>query len=61
MIAYVGLANLVVPLLGLTGLAALIDGWNPSPWTGALIGLGWTLVVALVAWWATSRRLFWRT
>jgi predicted acyltransferase len=61
MVAYVGLANLVVPVLGLTGLAGLIASWELSPWAGALVGLGWTLVVAAVAWWATERRLFWRT
>ncbi len=61
MIAYVAMANLVVPIIGLTGIAGLIGSWNPSPWMGALIGLGWTLVVALMAWAATARGLFWRT
>ncbi len=61
MIAYAGLANFVVPIIGLTGIASLIDAWNPSPWTGALIGLGWTLVVALMAWCGDARGLFWRT
>ena len=57
MIAYAGLANFVAPIVGLTGAASLIDAWNPSPWTGALIGVGWMLI----AWAATARGLFWRT
>lgn len=61
MIAYVGIMNLVLPLFALVGLDALLEAWTSTPWLGALRGLGYTLLLALLVRWFTRRGIIWRT
>lgn len=60
MLAYVGLGMVVLPLLGLTGVAAAVDALALPPW----VAFGWsvvlTLVVALLARVFTRVGIFWR-
>lgn len=61
MMAYVGYAMLVLPILGLSGVKGYVESLEPPPW----IAFGWgVLSMLLVAWvvrWCTRRRLYWRT
>ncbi len=61
MIAYVGFANLIWPILNLTGLEPLIIEYTNDPWLGFLKGLVSTLVIAYIVSFFTQRKLFWRT
>jgi len=61
MIAYVGVANAIWPLFGLTGLQHLIVRVTPTPWLGFLRGVFYTALLALMVKWFTRRRIFWRT
>ncbi|MCX7717865.1 MAG: DUF5009 domain-containing protein [Candidatus Sumerlaeaceae bacterium] len=61
MMAYVGNAFFIAPLLGLTGLGALLTRITPGPWPGALRGLIITLLVGLMVMVFTRLRVFWRT
>ncbi|WP_374790702.1 MULTISPECIES: DUF5009 domain-containing protein [Aerosakkonema] len=61
MIAYVGFANLVWPILVLTK----IDGWvienTKTPWLGFLKGILYTFIVAYIVRIFTKNKIFWRT
>ena len=61
MIAYVAWANLILPLMNITKLGLVIDQITPGPWLGTLRGLLVTLLVALVVWPFSKKKLFWRT
>lgn len=61
MIGYVGIMNLVWPIIHLTGLHDRIAAVTQSPWLGAARGAFYTLVVALVAAALTRRKIVWRT
>ena len=60
MIAYMAGANLVAPVLALTGLGAALGYVTASPWAGFCRGLLETALVALAVAWCTRRKLFWR-
>ncbi len=61
MVAYVAFGNFLLPVLTLTGIAALAEALTLSPWMGALRGALYTLVVALLVWGTVRQRWFWRT
>ncbi len=60
MVAYMAGANLVAPVLALTGLGALLASVTASPWAGFGRGLFETALVALAVAWCTRRGIFWR-
>lgn len=61
MIAYVGFANFLWPILALTKLDQLIIENTKTPVYGFLKGLGYTLIVAFIVSFFTKRKLFWKT
>jgi hypothetical protein len=61
MIAYIGAANLVLPILALTSTDSLLEPLLRSPWTGFLRGVIITMCVAIATQVFTRFRLFWRT
>jgi predicted acyltransferase len=61
MIAYLGITNLIPPLLALTSLGSLLESLMPTPWLGALRGMLTTLLLALAVSVFTRRKIFWRT
>lgn len=62
MIAYVGMMNLLVPLLYIThAFPVLKDLTAPFPWLGFLLALGQTLLLALIVSFFTRKKIFWRT
>ena len=61
MIAYVGFANLLWPIISLTGWEDTIIKYTQTPIGGFVKGVGYTLVIALVVSLFTRLKLFWRT
>ena len=61
MIAYAGINNFITPLLGLTGVNAVLAQWATSPWLGFWRALMVTLLMAATVGYLTRRRVFWRT
>jgi hypothetical protein len=61
MLAYVGMMNLLYPVLGLTGIHTLLVGVTGDPWMGFLRALGYTLLLAWLVALATRRRWLWKT
>ena len=61
MIAYVGFANFIWPILALSGLEKVVLSITPTPWLGFLRGVIYTYVLALIVSFFTRRRIFWRT
>jgi hypothetical protein len=61
MIAYAGINNFVIPLLGVTGLLSLMTAVVTTPFLGLLKGLIVTLLLMLVTSYCTKRKIFWRT
>ena len=61
MIAYVGFANLLWPILMLTGIDALVVENTKTPLLGFFKGLVYTLVIACIVSLFTRLKLFWRT
>ena len=61
MIAYAGVNNFIAPLLGLTGLAGVLDHWARRPWRGFWRGVLVTLLMGLAASFLTRKKVFWRT
>lgn len=61
MIAYVGFANFIWPVLALTGLEKVFLAITPTPWLGFVRGLFYTFVLALMVSLFTRRKIFWRT
>lgn len=61
MIAYVGFANFIWPVLALTGLEKVVLSITPAPWLGFLRGVIYTFLLALMVSFFTRRKLFWRT
>ncbi|MCF7832929.1 MAG: DUF5009 domain-containing protein [Candidatus Marinimicrobia bacterium] len=62
MIAYVGMMNLIVPILYITHLFPwLKDITAPYPWVGFMIACAQTLILALIVAIFTRKKLFWRT
>ena len=61
MIAYVGFANLIWPVLALTGLDHVMATLTPTPWLGFVRGVLYTLVLALIVQFLTKIKCIWRT
>jgi hypothetical protein len=61
MIAYVAFANLLWPILQLTGLEDWVIEVTNSPLMGVVKGVAYTLPIALLTAYFTRMRLFWRT
>ena len=61
MIAYVGWANLLWPLLGLTHLYTYFEKITPGPWPGFGRALFYTLILAVFVSYCTRKKLYWRT
>ncbi len=61
MIAYVGMMNLVYPVLGLTGLDIIIQTFTSAPWVGFLRGLVYTIILACIVAIFTRKGIFWKT
>ncbi|MBO9999586.1 MAG: DUF5009 domain-containing protein [Cyanobacteria bacterium SID2] len=61
LVGYVGYANLLLPILTLTGWRETIDDLTMSPMRGVLRAAIYTLIVALVASGMTQLRWFWKT
>ena len=61
MIAYVGIANAIWPVLYLTRLQDLLLAATPTPWLGFIRGVVLTVVLALLTQFFTRHRLVWRT
>ena len=60
MIAYVAFANLLWPILQITGLEDLVIELTNNPWMGAVKGIAYTLPIALLTSYFTRIRFFWR-
>jgi len=61
MIAYVGFANFIWPILALTGLEKTFLAITPTPWLGFLRGVIYTFVLALMVRFFTRWKIYWRT
>lgn len=61
MIAYVGFANFIWPILALTGLEKVFLAMTPTPWLGFVRGVFYTVVLALMVSFFTRRKIYWRT
>lgn len=61
MIADLDFANLIWPLLALTGLDRLFIAITPTSWLGVLRALFYTLLLALIVQVITRRKFMWRT
>lgn len=61
MIAYAGGGNLITPLLGLSGIEALMSQYFTTPFAGFLKGLLVTLALAYIVKLFTRYKIFWRS
>jgi predicted acyltransferase len=61
MIAYAGINNLIIPILGVTSLNGLLGRFDSSPWLGFIHGGIVTLLLALSVSFFTRIKIFWRT
>lgn len=62
MIAYVGFANFLWPVLALSGIAYYLDQLTAfSPWLGFIKGTIYTLIVASFVFWLSKNRVYWKT
>ncbi|HPN39439.1 MAG TPA: hypothetical protein PL041_13640, partial [Melioribacteraceae bacterium] len=61
MIAYAGISNLIPPILGLTGLADLLNIMVINPWMGFVKGVIITLMLGIIVKYFTKYKIFLRT
>ena len=61
MIAYAGINNLIIPILGLTSLSVLLGRLDSKPWLGCIHGAVTTLLLAFGVIFFTRLKVFWRT
>lgn len=61
MVAYIGIANLILPLLALSGWKEQIDNMTQTPWQGVARAVVYTLLLAAIASGFTRLQLFWKT
>jgi hypothetical protein len=61
MIAYVGMANFIWPVLHLTGIKNLAGGIFSTPWTAFIWSVIETTLLALFVSALTRKKLFWKT
>ncbi len=61
MIAYVGMANFIWPVLHLTGIKHLAATVFSAPWTGFIWSVIETSLLAVCVAWLTKKKIFWKT
>ncbi|RED93599.1 DUF5009 domain-containing protein [Marinoscillum furvescens] len=61
MIAYVAFANVIWPVLALTGLEQFINSLTDGPWTGFIRSLSYTFLLAYLIQLLSNRKIFWKT
>ena len=62
MIAYVGFANLLWPILSLLNIDTFMNNiTSASPWLGFIKGLLYTFIIAKIVQFFTRKKLYWRT
>jgi len=61
MIAYVGFANFIWPVLALAGLETLFQHLTPTAWSGFLRGVLYTGLLAAMVTFFTRKKIFWKT
>jgi hypothetical protein len=61
MIAYVGVANFIWPVLGILSLDPLILQLTPGPWLGFLRGVFYTVLLAMMVSFITRKKIYWKT
>ena len=61
MLAYIGLANLILPILNLTQLQPLIVSFTKTPLLEFIRGIIYTCLLTYIVRFFTRRKLFWRT
>lgn len=61
MIAYAGVNNFIIPILGATSLLSLSSELAVTPWLGFARGAVITLLLALFVQFCTKKHIFWRT
>ncbi len=61
MIAYVAFANLLWPLLALTGMELWLIKITSEPWVGFFRGLAYTFIIAMLVSFLTRKGYFWKT
>jgi predicted acyltransferase len=61
MIAYIGVANVIWPILAMTGLEALLVSVTQTPFLGFLRGVLKTVLLAYMVSYFTKKKLFWKT
>ncbi|MEA5519642.1 DUF5009 domain-containing protein [Limnoraphis robusta] len=61
MIAYVAFANIIWPILALSGLEVYINSMTHTPILGFLRGVLYTSLVALITKLFTTQKIFWKT
>ena len=60
MLAYVGMMNLLYPVLGLTGLLEFIGGFTTSPLAGVVRAVIYTLLLAWIVALFRRKKLIWK-
>jgi hypothetical protein len=61
MIAYVGIANLVLPVLALVGALPLVNDLTATPALALLRGIAYTVLLAVLVTWMTRRGFVWKS
>jgi len=61
MIAYAGISNLIPPILGITGLANVLQLMVVDPWTGLIKGIIITLLLGVMVSYFTKYKIYLRT
>lgn len=61
MFAYVGMMNLIFPILAITNLDLLTNKYFLDPWMGLLRGFIYTVILALITTQLTKRGYLWKT
>jgi predicted acyltransferase len=61
MIAYAGINNFIIPILGLTYADHWLNDFVKTPWRGFLRGVIITLLMGITVSFLTRRKIFWRT
>jgi hypothetical protein len=61
MIAFVGFANVIWPILAPTGLETIINSLTENPWIGFVRALVYTILLAMGVAHITRKRMYWKT
>lgn len=61
MVAYVAGNLLLLPILNLTGAVEWLNLLSVNPWLGFVRGIVFTSIVAIVTWFFTNKKWYWKT